>query len=57
MKKLVQITKHKEEIEERRVKIQIKERKEATVRSKKRLLKEDGIDQSQKRLRTNVSYT
>ena len=44
MKKLVQITKHKEKIEKRRTKrIQVKERKETTIRSKKRLFKEDEI--------------
>ena len=58
MKKLVQVAKHKEEVEKRRIKqIQVKERKEVIVRSKKRSLKEDGIGQPQKRLRTNVSYT
>ena len=58
MKKLTQVTKHKEEIEKRRTKqIQVKEKKEVIVRSKKRSLKEDGIGQSQKRLRTNTSYT
>ena len=54
--KATEVARHRQEVAEHRAqRIQAKGAKKATVRSKKRSLEEDRVDQPQKRVRTNTS--
>jgi hypothetical protein len=54
--KAIEAAKHRREVEERIAqRIQLKEAKEATVQSKKRVIEDDEVDQPQKRVRTTAS--
>jgi hypothetical protein len=56
--KTAEAARRKREVEDQRAqRIQAKELKAATVRIKKRSLKEDGVDRPQKRVRVNASRT
>jgi hypothetical protein len=57
-KKAIETVKRKQEAEEQRAqRMQQKEAKKRSVQSKKRALKDDGVDQPQKRVRMTVSLT
>ena len=57
-KKAIETVKRKQEAEEQHAqRIQQKEAKKRSVQSKKRVLKDNGVDQPQKRVRITVSLT